>query len=194
MAGLACHMGFGPGALVLAQIGVEIFLELRGMALHTHEAGVVLPAAPVQLVAWCNALRTLQVEPALPALVCGTAVPCQVEGLQAAVGHGNQVLLQGRETQRVGDFKVCGLSVRTLGADEKFAIAFAEHGARPILAGALPAKRRKHRGAARGLHGQFVVGAFPGRGFLRMALRTDLGSDMVQRARVCGGVASYRLW
>ncbi|MDT4836007.1 hypothetical protein FQZ97_696890 [compost metagenome] len=164
VAGLAADAQAVPLAGEAVVGRVVIAFETGGVALHAHEVGVLLRVAPVQRVLEVHALARIEVEP-------GTLlhVPGQAQGLQAAAGDFDQVLLQGRDAEGVGHPEIRGLAVRTGGVDPEAAILAEEARGFLVVLEAGVVEVAEHAGLARLLHGQLVVAALPVPGLLDMA-------------------------
>ena len=74
----------------------------------------------------CGFCFGIEVEPALAALILGPRVPGDAQRLQAAVGKGDQILLQRIDAEGVADLELAGPAVRPVGGDVEFAVALEE--------------------------------------------------------------------
>ena len=88
-------------------VRIEIVAEphVRGMAFGAHVVPIKVAAGPVQRVAGANVLIRVQVIPTLATVNFGARVPGELQGLLAAAGRVDQVLLQRCHAEGVRDFK-----------------------------------------------------------------------------------------
>ncbi|MNF66337.1 hypothetical protein D3C84_481260 [compost metagenome] len=164
VAGLAADAEAVPvaGETVLGR--VVIAFETGGVALHAHEVGVLLRAAPVQRVLEVHALSRIEVEPG-----AFLHVPGHPEGLQSAAGGFDQVLLQGRDAEGIGHPEISCLAVSARGVDPEAAVLAEETSGFLVVLEAGVVEVAEHAGFARFLHGQLMVTALPVLGLLGMA-------------------------
>ena len=122
MAAFATDINFGPGAVVaIALLGI-ILLQSGGVASGTLSIPVIVDPGPVQAFSWLSHIIGHKLIPALPALLCWSAVPSNCQCLIAAIGEANKVLLQRLNTKGVGNFKCLVFSICTLSANIIFTV------------------------------------------------------------------------
>jgi hypothetical protein len=80
----------------------------------------LVTSRPVQAVAGGQFLIRIEMNPTLGALFLRSRVPGDAERLQPATGHGDQVLLQRIDAERVGDLVLVESAVRPVGSDQEF--------------------------------------------------------------------------
>lgn len=131
MTALTGHIYFRVAGPISAFFGVVGLDEIGGMALGAHVVPVLVGAGPVQAVAGGRDRVGIQVEPALPASLCGAGVPRNVEGLQSPPIQRQQVLLQRIHAERVAHGEFAAHAIFPLGFDKEFTVAFEEAGAHP---------------------------------------------------------------
>ncbi len=157
VASLAAHVARGP-ARAVGVAGVVVALpEGGGVAFTAHQVPVLVAAAPVQRRAGRRRVVGEQREP-----LAAPGIPGDAEGLQAAAGLGDEVLLQGVDAEAVAHREVGGLAVGAFGAHhEAFQLASEAGG----LAGAVEAgvvEVGQHAGGAGRGHRVAVLGALEG--------------------------------
>src|SRR5262245_27991891 len=103
MTGLAADIHLLPGGVVAVGFLRVVPDEIGGMAGGAARVPVLECAGPVQRIVMRDLLLRMQVVPALTALSRRPAVPGDAEGLHAAIGELNEVLLQRRPAEGVGD-------------------------------------------------------------------------------------------
>lgn len=141
--------GFGFGVVVLLQIG--------GVAVGALVVPVLVDAGPVQVVTGLELLLRVEVEPTLAAFLLRAAVPGNTEGLQAAAGKFDQVLLQRGKAEGVFDLEVGELAVRAVGVDEEFAVTAEEGAGNAVVAEMGIVEIAQHAVGRGDLHGHVVV-------------------------------------
>src|SRR5258708_27436534 len=92
------------------------------MAVCTHIIPGLIDTGPMQWTRKRDLLAWIKKEPALSAALPPATVPCDSERLQASARHGDQILLQWRDTKRVLDFVIPKSAVRTVGADHELQV------------------------------------------------------------------------
>ena len=117
VAGLAADADLGKAGIETIRGRVIILAQRGGMALRAHEVPVLLRARPVQRIGGRDHLVRIEVEPALAALARRADVIGEGQGLFAAIGKADQILLERFETEGIRDFEGRCLSVRPLGLD-----------------------------------------------------------------------------
>ncbi|MNB97401.1 hypothetical protein D3C75_446280 [compost metagenome] len=116
--GLAADGLLVPGGGEAVALVVVTLVEGGGVAIRAHGVPVLVTPGPVQGIAGGKALARIEGEPTLSALRLGAAVPGQGQGLQAAAGEGDQVLLQRIMAEGVEDLDVNRLALFPLETDE----------------------------------------------------------------------------
>ncbi len=127
-----------------------------------------------------DVLIRIEMEPALPALLLGPAVPGKRQRLDAAVGKLDEILLKRIEAERVFHLEARELAVRAVGLDEELAVFAEEARMHAVIVEARIVEIAKH-GLLGGMgHGVRVLRAVPRRGFGLMAAGASLAADEAQ--------------
>ena len=138
----------------------------------------------MKVVAGPQGLAGVKGKPALPTLLLRTAVPGDPERLIAAARKGDQILLERRDAEGVGDFVIVWRAVWPLCPHhELFAIA-GKSRCNAVMGQRYAVEIAEDRGGARLLHGEFVVRCLPAFGLSRMATAASRCSDECGR-RLC---------
>ncbi len=111
------HLGVGrregPRGVVVG------FADVGGMAVGAHAIPVFRQPGPMKLVAGSDFFRRIQMKPSLAAFGARAAVPRYLERLKPPPGKRNEILLQGRNAERVGNLVFVERAVRTVGLDQE---------------------------------------------------------------------------
>ncbi len=162
-----------------------VLVDVGRVALGAHVVPVLVRPGPVQDVVVGDVLVRIQVKPALAALVLRAGVPADVERLHAAVGKGDQVLLQRVDAEGVGDAVLVQRPVRAVGA-HVVAVVFLEEGRGDGVVGEGGVVEVAEDGARVGrLHGPVMVRAAVLDGFARVARHAGLAADELRRGGLC---------
>jgi len=103
------------------------------MTIGAHVVPGLIAPSPVQPVARRGLLVLVKMKPALSALVLWTAVPGRAKCLKSSAGHGDQVLLQWKNTKGIGNFIIVESTVRAIGAYLKLASGEGKGGRHPKM-------------------------------------------------------------
>jgi hypothetical protein len=117
VAGLAADADLGPGGGEAVRRGVVILAHAGRMALRAHEIPILVQLGPVQDVVVLDVLVRIEMKPALAAVALRAAVPGDREGLQAAVGKFDEILLQRLDAEGVFHLERGELAVGPVGLD-----------------------------------------------------------------------------
>ena len=186
MAGLAadadlrerCGKAIGRRIVVLAHAG--------RMTFGAHEVPVLVQLGPVQDVVVTDLLVRIEVEPALAALCLRSAVPGHRQGLQAAVGKLDQVLLQRIDAEGVFDLESGKLAIGSVGFDQKFAVVAKEARAHTVVVEGRAGKIAEHGRLGRMIHRMPVLRATPQLGLLLVAAGAGRAADEAGRGGIAG--------
>ena len=96
-------------------------------------------------------------EPTLTSLLPRARIPGDGERLQAPIGKLEQILLQRRQPEGVGDLEVGQATIRPLGAHDEPAVTAQEGRRDAVLRVGLPGERGEHRALRGGLDGAGVL-------------------------------------
>ncbi len=187
VAGLAADADLGPAAVEAVRGGIVVLGDARRVALGAHVVPVLVQPGPVQLVVRRDRLVRVEVEPALPALVRGPAVPGDRQRLEAAVRELDQVLLQRLDAEGVLHLEGGERAVRPVSLDHEL-VAVAEK-ARPH-AEMLEGRAREvaaHRRLGRMRHCLRVLRAGPRFELCRVAAGAGLAADIARGGRIGRG-------
>ena len=187
VARLAGHVHLGEGREETVLVEPVALAQVRGVALGALAVPVLRELRPVQHVAVVHALARVEVEPALPALLRGAAVPGDGEGLVAAARQLDQVLLQRRQAEGVGHRVIREPAVGAVGADEGLPVLPVEAGGHALVGEVRVVEVAEDGLLARLLHREVVVGAAPAPGLLGVALLAGADADERERRRPGGG-------
>ena len=124
MASLAGDVHIGPAGGIAIGGKIVVLLQIRGMAARALIVPGLVAPGPMQAIAGARDLAGIKGKPALTTLLFRTAVPSDPERLIAAARKGDQILLQRKNAEGVGDFIIMLRAVRPLCPHhELFAIA-----------------------------------------------------------------------
>ena len=112
VAGLAADVDFIPARGVGVGGGIVALAQVGAVAFRAHQVPVLVAARPVHWVAGAGAAIGIEVEPALAA-----GIPGHRQGLQAAAGKFDEVLLERVDAEGVFDFVLTGTAVFAGGVD-----------------------------------------------------------------------------
>ena len=181
MTGLARHIHVGPGGCVGVGRQVVVLLQVGGVAVGAHVVPGLVAPGPVQPIAGGQPLVGIEMEPALAALLLRAAVPRDAERLKAPAWHGNQVLLQRIDAERIGDLVIMQRAVGAVRAHHELVACARERGDDAEVIELRIGKIAKDRGRRGSLHRLGVVGLLPARGFRCMTCRADLATYEMSR-------------
>ena len=156
VAGLATDTEAVPLAVEAVTCSIKITFVAGGVTFNAHKVGVLARFAPVQRVLEVHPLARIQMKPAL-----FFSVPGHAQGLQPAVTDLEQILLQWRNAEGVGDLEVCELAIRPRCVDPEL-VTLAKEPA--VLAFALECgivEVGQYGLRFGGLHGQLMMRALP---------------------------------
>jgi len=190
VAGLATDIHVGPGGGVSIGRQVEVLAQIGRVAERALVVPGLVASGPMQGIAGSDRLAGVEREPALPTLLLRAGIPGDAERLIAAAGEADQVLLQGRDTECVGDRVGVQRAVRSLRPHLERVAGAGEGGVGAVMVEAAAVEVAQHGLRGRRLPGERVVGATPNRGLSRMAAGAGRGTDIgwgVVGARRLGG-------
>ena len=176
MASLAADAEAVPLAVEGVAGRIEIALIAGGVAFHAHEIGVLVWFAPVQWVLEVHALAGIEVEPAV-----FLGIPGHTQGLQATVADFDQILLQGRDAEGVGNLEVGSLALDARRVDPELIAPAKEPGGLAFVLERCIIEIGRHGGRCRLLHRQLMVRTLPVLGLGLMATLALLLVDHLRR-------------
>ena len=183
VARLARDVDLVPLRVEGAGLRVEVLPQVGRVALGALEVPVLLQAGPVQRIAGLDVLARIEVEPALAALRLRPRIPRDAQGLHAAAGQLDQVLLQRTDAERILDLVVGELAVRPVGVDDEPVAAAREGRGGAGVGEPGVGEVAQHRLPVGNLHRQIVVGAFPRRVLPGMAGGAQGGTNVFRHGR-----------
>ena len=151
------------------------------MTVGAHVVPGLVAAGPVQRLAGGQLLIGVEMVPAVPALIAGTAVPGDAERLIASVREFDQILLQRLDAECIGDRIFMLLAVRAIGPHHEPVARTIECGRDAEMLELSAGKIAQHGCRGGRLHGQRVMRAFPGIGLRRVAAGTGLRTHVGRR-------------
>ena len=116
MARLVGDVDIGPAGGIAVRSEVVVLFQIRRVAARTLIVPGLVASGPMEAIAASKDLIWVKGKPALSPLILGAAVPRDAERLVAAARKCDQILLQGINTERVGDFIVVRPAIRALPA------------------------------------------------------------------------------
>ena len=169
VAGLAGDVDVAPCRGETVGLGIVVLAVARGMAVRAHVVPILVDAGPVDRFAGPRRVVPVHVKPALPACLRRAGIPGDPVGLQAAVRHFEQILLQ-----RIGAEGVRHLvrGHRPIGASDLQPPAAVAPEETRALAGCLEGRAGKipeHAVLGRFRHRQVMMGSAPQVRFLLVA-------------------------
>src|SRR6185369_1059230 len=133
MAGLAADTDFRPCRREAITGCIIVLAHAGRMTLAAHEVPVLVKPCPMQDVVVADGLVGIEMEPALAALAFGTCVPGEGQGLHAAIGKLNEILLKGIDAEGVFHFEGGEFAVSAVGFDEKLSVVAKEARTAPVV-------------------------------------------------------------
>ncbi len=195
MARLARDVDLGPRRLVRVRRRVVVLPQIGGMTLGAREVPVLAVVRPVQPVARLHVVVGVEMEPTLTTLLLRSRIPRDRQrlfsALVAVTGEVDQILLQRMHAERVADLVVVQLAVGSVRVDDELAVAPEERRRRPGVREFRVLEVAEHRGVARHLHCEVVIGAVPQRMFGLMATAAGFVAGVVRHGN---GDWSRRSW
>src|ERR1039458_6670219 len=133
VAGFAGDVDLRPRRRIAVLGKVAIFPQIGGTAVGAHVVPRLVSSRPMQRIGVRYLLVGVEVEPALAVVLLAPRIPRQNQALHSTVGEGNQVLLQGRDPERIRKLKVLQFAVGAVGADVELAVLLKEAGSYAIF-------------------------------------------------------------
>jgi hypothetical protein len=195
VARFAADIDFGKGGSVGGRFGIEVFLQVGGMAVRAHEVPTLPHAGPVQLIVRFKFLMDIgrrEVEPAFP-----VRVPRFSQHLDLADFMGQQVvtaldlhhvLLERIDSKDILDLEIRHFAVRSLGVDEELLSATKHAGGYAVVLQFGVVEVGQDRLGGRQLHGECVMRILPVVNLLLVTFQTAVLPDV--RSRGIDGVGS----
>ena len=152
MTALAAHTQCLPAAFGPGCNGIEATSKASGVALDAHEISILLRFGPVQRMTVIHAFAVVEMKPALQRNIPGRAMH-----LQTTVLHGQQILLQRLDAQRIGDIEIGSLTVTVRRGDVKPVLVAREVADFHIGLQRTLIKVAEYRSVRCRLHGQLMV-------------------------------------
>ncbi len=187
MTGLAPHADFRPGGVETAGRRIMVLLQIGRVAPGALVIPVLVDAGPVQRIAGAKFSVGIEMKPALAALGRWPRVPGDSQSLQAAVGQGDQILLQRRDAEGVGDVEIGQFAVGAIGADPEFSVLLEECALHPVLFKCGAVEAAQNGLIVGGLHGDGVMRAQPVLMLGFVTLRAGARADEFRFLRLSGG-------
>src|SRR5271165_6218023 len=141
---------------------VVILAQVGGVAIGAHVVPVLVAPRPVQRIGTRYLLSGIEMEPALAVVLLAPRIPGHNEGLYSTVGKWDQILLQRRDTERIGEVVILRLAVGAVGADVKLAVFLEEAGTVAIAGKVRVVEISQDAGIVGHLHRLGVMGSTPG--------------------------------
>ena len=184
--GLAADVDLAEAGNKAATAGVVTLVQVGAVALRAAGIPVHVGAGPVQGVAVVGHLLRIEMEPALAAVLRGPCVPGDIEGLQAAAGQRQQVLLQGFDTKGVAYREVLQGTVFAGGVDDEIVAVAGEGCGYPAAGEGGTVEITEYRVSCGLLHGQVMVRVLPQLVFGPVTVGTALTADKLVGTGLAG--------
>src|SRR5664279_5326040 len=174
VAGFAGDVDLRPRRRIAVLGKVVIFPQIGGMAVGAHVVPRLVSSRPMQRIGGRYLLVGVEVEPALAVVLLAPRIPRHNKALHSTVGEGNQVLLQGRDPERIRKLKVLQFAVGAVGADVELAVLLKEAGRYAVFHKVCVIKSTQDGGSVGDLHRLGVVRSAPGLRLFRMTCSAAL--------------------
>src|ERR1019366_5804253 len=174
VAGFTGDVDLRPRGRIAVLGKVVIVPQIGGMAVGAHVVPRLVSSRPMQRIGVRQLLIGVEVEPALAVVLLAPRIPRHNKALYSTVGEGNQVLLQGRDPERIRKLKVLQFAVGAVGADVELAVFLEEAGRYAVFGEVCVVEIPEDGGIIGDLHCLGVVRSAPGLHLLRMALYATL--------------------
>ncbi len=181
VAGLTGDVELRPGRRVGVRGRRVALPHVRRVTVRAHEVPVLVGPGPVQRVGVRNLLFRVEMKPALAALLRGPRVPHHVQRLQTPPRKRNQVLLERRDAEGVGDRILVELAVGPVGPREELALPLEERRRDAVVGEAGAVEVAENRLLRRFLHREVVVRALPAALLFRVTARARIAADEGRR-------------
>jgi hypothetical protein len=185
VAGFATHTDLRPGRPVGLVVRVIVLAQVRGVTFGTHGVPVLAVVGPIEPVV--GSQRAVRVE-MVPALL--PRIPGNRQALQPPAGKRNQVLLQGKPAEGMGDFEFSHLASRPRGGHHEPAFLLIKPGGHTEVMKLGIGEISQNRFIRCHGHGQLVMGALPL--VVRVWVAVSAGAAAHECGCRCDGLAVRR--